>query len=128
MKTRSFPSFVVLAGAAALTACGERASETEVSFSTEVKPLLEEHCGNCHAPGGAGAEKSGLVLEGHDSLMKGTRYGPIVEPGSAISSTLYLVVAGKTDPSIQMPHGEASLSEGQVTLIRQWIDQGAPNN
>jgi hypothetical protein len=37
-------------------------------------------------------------------------------------------VAGKTSPSIQMPHHRSPLSEEQVVAIEGWIDQGAKNN
>ena len=53
------------------------------------------------------------------------------------SSSLYLVVAMKTDPKIHMPphHDESfaegrgfALSEGNIKLIGDWIDQGARDN
>ncbi|MDZ7750974.1 MAG: c-type cytochrome domain-containing protein [Gammaproteobacteria bacterium] len=114
--------------ALAMTACDRGTEDAEVSFSREVKPILEARCGDCHAPGGKGTEKSGLVLENYDALMRGTRLGPVVQPGNAISSTLYLVVAGKADRSIRMPHGDSELSEQEVATIERWIDQGANNN
>ena len=70
----------------------------------------------------------------YDSIMKGTKFGPVVVPKSGISSTLYLVIANKTSPEIQMPpHHENSLAEGrgtpltgdQIEVIGKWIDQGA---
>ncbi len=114
--------------ALAMTACDRGTGNPAISFSQEVKPILEAHCADCHAPGGTGTEKSGLVLTGYEALMKGTRLGPVVEPGNAISSTLYLVVAGKADRSIRMPHGETQLSEQEVATIEQWIDEGAQDN
>ena len=60
-----------------------------------------------------------------------------VVPGSRLSSTLYLVVAGKTAPEIRMPphHDEswaegrgAALSARQIEMIGAWIDQGAKDN
>lgn len=111
-----------------MTACDRGTGDVDISFSREVKPILEAHCADCHAPGGEGAATSGLVLTDYEALMKGTRLGPVVEPGNAISSTLYLVVAGKADRSIRMPHGESQLSEQKITTIAQWIDQGAKDN
>jgi hypothetical protein len=60
--------------------------------------------------------------------MAGTRYGPVVVEGDALSSSLYRLVAGKVDESIQMPHGGVPLSEAQVRTLETWIDQGAQNN
>lgn len=127
MKTKIALLLPVIAAATAV-GCGTEPTSKEVSFSQEVKPILEQNCQDCHKPGGTGAERSGLVLEDHETLMSGTRFGPVVHPGSSISSTLYLAVAGKTHPAIQMPHGKQPLSDQQVAAIEQWIDQGAKNN
>jgi hypothetical protein len=64
-------------------------------------------------------------MDSYESVMKGTKFGPVIVPESSESSSLYLMVAGKTDPSIQMPHGKAALSDEQITTIRLWIDKGA---
>ena len=60
--------------------------------------------------------------------MKGTQYGPVIVAGDSASSTLYRLVAGKVDKSIQMPHGKEKLSSAEVATIENWIDQGAKNN
>ncbi len=117
----------LLAATALLVACGQKTAPT-VSFNQQVKPLLTQYCLECHQPGGKGYEKSGLSMLSYDSLMKGTRIGPVITPGSAQSSTLYRVIAGKADPSIQMPHNREALAAADVQLIKDWIDQGAKNN
>ncbi len=127
MNNKTLP-LLSLTMAVGLVGCGSEPTTSSVSFSQEVKPILEQNCSDCHQSGGKGAEKSGLVLADHGAIMEGTRLGPVVQPGSAISSTLYLAVAGKTHPTIQMPHGKQKLSEQQVATIETWIDQGARNN
>jgi hypothetical protein len=57
--------------------------------------------------------------------MKGTKFGPVIVPGSSVGSTLYRLVAGQADPSIRMPHGQAALPDEDVAMIAAWIDQGA---
>jgi hypothetical protein len=111
-----------------LGACSHKEKETGVSFATEVKPILDQSCVNCHKAAGQGYSKSGLRLDSYESLMAGTKFGPVVKPGSSISSSLYLVVAGKADPSIRMPHNREPLSSESVELLKNWIDQGAKNN
>lgn len=76
-------------------------------------------------PGGPGYEKTGLRMDSLEALMKGTKFGPVVVPGSSVSSTLYRLVSGEADPSIRMPHGSAGLPEADVARIAAWIDQGA---
>ena len=105
--------------------CGDK----QVSFKGDVFPILEKSCLDCHvAPDGEGFQKSGLNMESYDNLMKGTRLGPIVVPGSAASSTLNRLVEGKADPSIRMPHGGDWLPEPDRATLRAWVDQGAKNN
>jgi len=113
-----------LAVAALQTGCGDNKALT---YQASIKPILDANCVSCHVPGGAGYEKSGLRLDSHEALMKGTKFGPVVVPGSSVSSTLYRLVSGQADPSIRMPHGQASLPDADVATIAAWIDQGAKN-
>jgi hypothetical protein len=53
-------------------------------------------------PNRDGANKSGFQIDSYASIMKGTKFGPIIVPGSSESSTLYILVAGKADPTINM--------------------------
>ena len=122
-------SFVVSAAVAALmTGCSSEPPQPQVSFKASVKPIIDQHCSECHLEGGKGAEKSGFRLDTYDSLMKGTHYGPVVVAGNPLSSSLYRLVSGKVDPSISMPHGKEALAEAQIKSIELWIEQGAKNN
>ena len=111
--------------------------EKQVSYANDVQPLLDNYCIQCHAVEGEGEAASGFAVDDYDAVMKGTKFGPVVVPGSSMSSSLYLVVALKTDPEIHMPpHHDESLSEGRgfplsaenVKVIGDWIDQGAKDN
>ena len=120
--------FLVSAGLMAfLIGCS---GESQVSFSEDVQPILKEKCLKCHQEGGAGFEKNGLSMVRYENLMKGTNFGPVIEPGSSVSSTLVRLISGNADPSLKMPHGAGNkpLSESEVELIKTWIDQGAKNN
>lgn len=111
--------------------------ERQISFAEDVQPVFLENCIECHDKVGEGLATSGFSLRDYDSVMKGTKFGAVVIPESSISSTLFLVIAGKTSPEIQMPpqHEQAwaegrgaPLSEDHIEIIRAWIDQGAKNN
>jgi cytochrome c553 len=114
-------TLTALAVAALQTGC----SDKTLTYQANIKPILDTNCVSCHVPGGAGYEKSGLRLDSHEALMKGTKFGAVVVPGSSVSSTLYRLVSGQADPSIRMPHGQASLPDADVATIAAWIDQGA---
>jgi hypothetical protein len=126
-KTRLVAPLIILC-AGALSACGPQSGAPEVRFRDQVVPVLKKHCGECHTGGGAGTQKTGFAIDSHSTVMKGTKYGPVVVPGSAVSSSLYRLVAGKVDPSIRMPHGREQLSASEIALIETWIDQGAKDN
>ena len=111
--------------------------EHDVGFAGDVQPILLASCVECHNRSAEGYAASGFSLEDYDSVMKGTNIGAVVVPNSSISSTLYLVIAHKTDPAIHMPpHHEDALAKGrgpaltaeQIDTIGAWIDQGAKDN
>lgn len=124
MKSTILQASVVSVCALLLSACGEK----EISFNADIQPILAKNCLECHATGGAGAEKSGLLMSSYEDLMKGTRFGAIVKPGDAMTSALIMLVEGRADPSIRMPHHKEPLSKDQITLLRTWVEQGAKNN
>ncbi len=99
----------------------------EISFKEDVKPIVGV-CRSCHTAGGAGYKASGFSVETYESVMKGTKFGAMIEPGSSISSTLVILLEHKADPSINMPHGKRPLPKKEIKTIKTWIDQGARNN
>jgi len=103
-------------------------AQNAVSFKEDLFPIIELRCLECHQPGGSGYEKSGLDLRTYESLMRGTKYGSILTPGSALESNLIAVIDRRTDPEIWMPHNRKRLSKCERLLFRFWVSQGAKNN
>ena len=133
MNAKLLFAAVIFALSLQFAACGR----SEVSYSADVQPILEVACLECHNDTGEGVAASGFSVVDYAAVMKGTELGPAVIAGSSMSSTLYRVVAGKTDPEIRMPpHHDESLAEGrgvslgaeQIEIIGTWIDQGAKDN
>jgi uncharacterized membrane protein len=109
-----------------LAGCGP---EPEVSYAKDVSPILEKHCKGCHVPDQAGYVVSGFELTNYDTLMKGTQYGPVVLPGDPLTSVLVMLIEGRADPSLKMPHGNAKpLEPREIAIIRKWVEEGAKNN
>jgi mono/diheme cytochrome c family protein len=118
----------IMASALFLVGC-DTAPPAQVSYAQQVQPILAENCLECHDAGGTGAVASGLNLASYDGLMKGTKFGPVIKSGDSLSSTLVILVEGRADAAINMPHGNRpSLTTAQIQNLRQWIDQGANNN
>lgn len=106
----------------------EKAPEM-VSYSKEIVPLLQKYCLECHVSGGSGYQASGLDMSSYETVMKGTKFGPVIKAGDSLSSTLVILVEGRADPSIKMPHGNREgLTPDEIKTLRAWIDQGAKNN
>lgn len=109
-----------------MTGCGR---EEAVSFSQDVRPILDQHCIECHQRGGSGLEASGFSMETYDELMKGTNFGPMIIAGDAEGSNILVLMEGRADPSISMPHGyRKPVAAQDIQTIRLWIGQGAKNN
>jgi len=109
-----------------MSACG---GEPDISFSQDVQPIIDQHCIKCHGSGGVGEVASGLNMTTYDNLMKGTRSGPMVIAGDVEGSNMLVLMEGRADPSISMPHGQNEpVPKKDIETIRLWIDQGARNN
>jgi uncharacterized membrane protein len=104
-------------------------SEETVSFSQDVKPIIDKYCIECHQAGGEGLIASGFNLENYAGVMKGTKHGPMVIAGDSAGSNMLVLMEGRADPSISMPHGKMTgASRKELETIRLWIDQGAQDN
>jgi hypothetical protein len=52
-----------------------------------------------------------------------------VLPGDPLTSVLVMLVEGRVDPSLKMPHGNATTPTAeQIKTLRLWVEQGAKNN
>ncbi|MDP6788885.1 MAG: c-type cytochrome domain-containing protein, partial [Rhodospirillales bacterium] len=88
------------------------------------------YCLDCHEPGGAGYEESGLDLRTYEGLMKGTKFGPVVTPGDAFTSNLMVLIEGRAAKEIRMPHRsyQQGPSKSDRKLLRAWINVGAKDS
>lgn len=101
----------------------------QVSFKNDVMPILHDYCLSCHQPGGKGFNKSGLDMRTYQSLMKGTKFGTVIKPGSSFTNIFIQVVDGRVDPSIKMPYGmSGGLAKEKINILKKWVDQGAKDN
>ena len=139
-----FARRVIIAASVIVAALGAGCEKKAVSFKQNVLPILQKNCLSCHSPGGEGYAAIGFSVATYESVMKGTKFGPVIVPRSSISSTLMILLQHKADPSINMPRSKAQpllehekymkdwkvpmLPADQIKVIGDWIDQGANNN
>jgi hypothetical protein len=96
-----------------------------VYFNTQVLPIFISNCAisGCHD---AASAKDGIVLNNYQNIMKK------IKPGNLNDSENYKVLV-ETDTKELMPRKPGteqgySLPADQITVIRNWILQGAKNN
>lgn len=92
-----------------------------VRFLEDIEPLLASRCQSCHGPQ---QQMNGLRLDRRAEALRGGYAGPVILPGDSARSKLILMVAGAVDGKVMPPTGEP-LQDGEVGLLRAWIDQGA---
>ena len=128
-RSKLYFMFALIASLLLIGCDGGKKAEQKISYSQDIIPILQRYCLECHVNNGPGQVASGLDMSTHQALMKGTRFGPVIKAGDSLSSTLVILVEGKADASINMPHGDReSLSAAEIKTLRLWIDQGAVNN
>jgi ankyrin repeat protein len=122
-----FPALVIVwAGALAFSpvdALPGRAfaqSSSKVDFGRDVRPLLAEHCYECHGPD---EQKNGFRLDRRSRAFQGV-LRPNIIPGDSEASRLYVKISSG-QLGTQMPP-RAPLAPDQIALLKNWIDQGAP--
>ena len=114
MLTRVRLAFVL-----SLSASSVNAAETPVSFSKDIKPILEARCLKCH---GGAMQLAKLDLRSREAALKGGEKGPSIVPGKPELSSLYKRAAGIEKPAMPM---DGKLSAADVDLLKRWIEQDA---
>ena len=92
-----------------------------VDFESEVRPLLREHCWECH---GSQKQKGGLRLDSLKAMMAGGESGPAIEVGGAARSRVIERISSQSEDERMPPKGRA-LSPQEISVLQSWIDSGA---
>lgn len=86
---------------------------SNISFSKDVKPILNSNCLSCHNKSLA---EGGIVLEDFLNVKK------VVESGRLLGAINH------SPGFAPMPQGGAKLPDCEITKIRTWIKEGATDN
>jgi uncharacterized membrane protein/mono/diheme cytochrome c family protein len=93
-------------------------------FADLVQPVLQQNCVSCHGPE---KSESGLRLDSFEAVLKGGKSGTAVAAGkSAESSLIKRLLLPLHEKEHMPPEGKPQPEPDQVTLMRWWIDAGAP--
>lgn len=130
MRIRFWPGFtaLILALMAAVTSLraddtpnvppdhARRMQEGLALFKAKVRPVLMQHCLNCH---GGKATKGDLDLSDRGTLMKSG-----VLDGGGKESRFAALIRHEDEP--HMPQKAAKLPDVTIADLARWIDLGAP--
>ncbi|MGC6427558.1 MAG: DUF1553 domain-containing protein [Akkermansiaceae bacterium] len=123
MISRSLTVFLVLAGSSLAFAT------EEVSYNSDVRPILSDKCFLCHGPD-VKMNKADLRLdtpEGAFAALAGDSSNHGIVPGSLEKSEVWKRI-NSTDPDEIMPTPKSKLpplNDQEKSIIARWIEQGA---
>ena len=97
-----------------------RRDESLAVFESAVRPLLIEHCVECH---GGDAPKAGLRLDSTDGLRAGVDGEPLAIAGD-VDGSLIVEALRYDDPFLAMPP-DGALPDELVDAVERWVELGA---
>lgn len=101
----------------------ENGAERSELFERHIRPILVQHCYECHSEK-AKERQGGLLLDRRAGWLKGGDTQMAVVPGNPDGSLLIQAVR-YADDDLQMPPDQ-KLAPEQVRLLEQWVRIGAP--
>ncbi|QDT60462.1 Planctomycete cytochrome C [Stieleria bergensis] len=118
------PRFLMLPLLVAVIAGNAAAADQGIEFfEKQVRPILVEHCYECHS-----AEmdvQGGLRLDWQQGIVAGGDSGPAIVKGKPHESLLIKAIE-YLDRQLQMPPQNA-IPVAQQTTLKRWIKMGAPD-
>ncbi len=132
MRIQSLLSLSLFAAAAAAQA--KEAQPAAVDFETQVWPILQTRCVECHTTehvvdGGRKKKPKGGVTLDTKVGIEGSKKGKLVVAKKPGDSLLYAAITLPADHDDRMPPAKAKdntpLAKEQTDLIKTWIEQGA---
>jgi len=96
---------------------------SQVDYSTQIQPIFDNNCISCHINGGT--YFGGLDLSSYSEVMEGGSSGNTIVPfDHSISELFHRITLDESDNEF-MPQNGTPLSQSEIDLIAQWIDEGA---
>ncbi len=92
-------------------------------FEKEVRPILVEHCLECHSGGGGKKRRGGLALDSKAGWERGGDRGPAIVPGVLEESPLIEAIRYQDRDFAMPPKGK--LSDGEIAALTRWVKEGA---
>ncbi len=94
-----------------------------VDLNLKVKEIFAHSCYKCH---GSEKVKGDLRLDSKEMIFRGGKSGDAIVPGNPEESELFRRIILPANHKEVMPSKGKRLSESEITVIRTWIQKGAP--
>ena len=91
---------------------------SQVDYDSQIQTIFNNNCTMCHG------NSAGLDLTTYNNVMDGSNNGVVITPGDHAASELYIRIILPSSSDEDMPP-QGSLSQDEIDLIAQWIDEGA---
>jgi uncharacterized membrane protein len=114
---------VLMLGVALFISCDSRTQQdlegivTNPTYTKNIKPIMDSKCVNCHSQNGQGNYPDLDTYNAVKSAQDGT-----------VDDKLLCSILSSTCTSDRMPKSDAPLSNGTINTIKNWIDNGYPEN
>lgn len=89
---------------------------SEITYSGTIQPLISARCNSCHSAANATNFGAGVRLDTYANVKVRADNGSLTG------------VINHASGYAPMPQGSTKLSECQISLIEQWIEEGTLNN
>jgi hypothetical protein len=123
MRSSSSISFSLFAGSVLIASAVDDQKELAF-FENKVRPLLAEHCYDCHSAA-KGKAKGGLTLDTEGGWMDGGDSGTALVPGK-VAESLIIEAVEQGDPDFAMPP-KYKMAAQEIEVLKRWVAMGAPD-
>ena len=97
---------------------------TVVTYSVEIRAILDNNCKNCHGPDSSQWINSGYNLYDYTTISSLA----FLDTANCPEGQLVAAVAHSACAFSFMPKGQPKLPDCDINLFRAWVSRGAPNN
>ncbi len=108
----------------ALTGIGTAADPGIEFFEKKIRPVLVEHCYECHSTNSKKV-RGGLLLDSRPAILKGGASGPVLESGHPEKSLLIKAIRFELEDAKMPPNGK--LPPAAIADLEAWVKMGAPD-
>ena len=106
-------------------AVAQSANGAAIDFDRDIRPILSNHCFQCHGPDGEHRKGNLRLDRKDDAFAERDGVAAIVAGDVARSELVHRILDSDPDERMPPPDAHKPLDEAQQQLLVRWIEQGA---